>query len=640
MNPTRPRPCARLALERLEDRLTPAGVAPWADPRHLTLSFAPDGTPVSGAPSNLNQLFSQFSDAAWKAEILRAFQTWAQYANVTVGVVADYGLAVGTPGLSQGDLRFGDIRVTARPLDAGPSLAQTVLPDAAGGTWSGDIMVNSQAAFSIGNAPGQYDLYSAILQEAGHALGLTNNATDPTSAMWETYSYKTGLSASDVAAIQALYGPRQADAYEGAAGNDTLATAYDLGRSRTPKTVTADITTPKDVDDYMFTTPRAATGVDGLVVRVQTSGLSPAMLRLTVYNAAGAVVGTDTARSPLDGDLAVPVPGVAASTGYYVKVEGATGDVFSIGSYNLVLDYHYAGQATAVPTATGGVTFINHDHHSDDRIKDAVRLTPADGTTSLTYRASIADSTDADFYRVNPPGLAAGATMTVTVSALDVVGLLPQVDVYDRFARPVPAQVVANEGGTFSVQVPNARLGADYYIRVSAFDPFGTRNVGNYALTVDFSGAAPVKFGAAGGGTLADAARAQSQGMTVSQSRLYAFALSADTNGSATAAAVRMTVFDATGHAVFTQVAFAGRPLSTGTVFLGAGDYTVVFNAATKTGAALPDLTYTLAERVLSDPIDAYPIDPGLDPPPVVVIGPPKTPVTILDPISDPYSVF
>src|SRR3954447_23861472 len=118
--------------------------------------------------------------------------------------MGDSGLALGTPGMAQGDLRFGDIRVAGRPLAIGPHLAQTTFYDYSGSTWTGDILVNDQYPFSLGNVPGQYDLYSTMLQETGHALGLDNNATDPSSVMWETYAYRTGLSASDVASIQAL----------------------------------------------------------------------------------------------------------------------------------------------------------------------------------------------------------------------------------------------------------------------------------------------------------------------------------------------------------------------------------------------------------------------------------------------------
>src|SRR5207244_253123 len=85
------------------------------------------------------------------------------------------------------------------------------------------------------------------------------------------------------------------------------------------------------------------------------------------------------------------------------------------------------------------------------------------------------------------------------------------------------------------------------------------------------------------------------------------------TGGSATAAtAVRMTLFDSTGHAVFTTVALAGQPLATGAVWLAAGNYTVVFNAATRDGSALGSLAVDVAARALSDPIDAYAADDAI----------------------------
>ena len=41
--------------------------------------------------------------------------------------------------------------------------------------------------------------------------------------MNETYGYRTGLTAGDIATLQALYGARTPDAFEGAYGNNTLA---------------------------------------------------------------------------------------------------------------------------------------------------------------------------------------------------------------------------------------------------------------------------------------------------------------------------------------------------------------------------------------------------------------------------------
>src|SRR6266487_2961635 len=110
----RPSPL-RLSVHRLEDRLTPTWGVGWYNPDSLTLSFVPDGTDVSGTPSSLHALLGPNS-SAWQREILRAFQTWAVETNVNIGLVADGGQALGIAGLAQGDSRFGDIRIAARPL--------------------------------------------------------------------------------------------------------------------------------------------------------------------------------------------------------------------------------------------------------------------------------------------------------------------------------------------------------------------------------------------------------------------------------------------------------------------------------------------------------------------------------------------
>src|SRR5271169_5394865 len=99
----------KLSVEHLEDRLTPAtwGIA-WPNPGHLTVSFVPDGTQVSGYQSNLDQTLNAVAPTSvWEAEILRALQTWAANANIDIGVVADGGQALGTSGAVQGDPRFG-----------------------------------------------------------------------------------------------------------------------------------------------------------------------------------------------------------------------------------------------------------------------------------------------------------------------------------------------------------------------------------------------------------------------------------------------------------------------------------------------------------------------------------------------------
>src|SRR5438270_12388937 len=103
---------ARLVLEQLEGREVPATFnIPWADPMHLTASFAPDGTSVDGAPSNLDQSFDAIaSRTTWETQILKALQTWSAQTNVNIGLVADGGQPINSPGQPQGDPRSGDIR--------------------------------------------------------------------------------------------------------------------------------------------------------------------------------------------------------------------------------------------------------------------------------------------------------------------------------------------------------------------------------------------------------------------------------------------------------------------------------------------------------------------------------------------------
>src|SRR4051812_31799923 len=135
------KPRRPLGVERLDDRSLPATFGiPWADPGHLTLSFAPDGTDTPTEPSTLNAVMtSTVPYAGWQREVLRAFQTWAAATNLNIGLVPDGGQPLGTVGAVQGDSRFGDIRVAAAPLDAG-LLAGAAPFSWSGTTFSGDLV--------------------------------------------------------------------------------------------------------------------------------------------------------------------------------------------------------------------------------------------------------------------------------------------------------------------------------------------------------------------------------------------------------------------------------------------------------------------------------------------------------------------
>src|SRR5262249_8438046 len=261
---------------------------------------------------------------------LRAIQTWTAQANINVSVVADGGQALGASGMQQRDARFGDIRIAAR--DLGPdALAVTAPFDPLGGTRSGDMLLNTGVGVGVGGGA-RYDLYTVALQEAGHALGI-DNSTDPLSVMYENYSgVRTGLSDGDIANIQALYGARPQDQYEGPTGNNTLATASPISSPN----VAADMTRGGSVDYYRYTLPVYAGS--NVTVRVQTAGVSLLTPKLTVYNSAGVEIGSAVSTDPAAGGVSVQLSNTSQGTTYYFKVEGGRGDVFGIGGYRLKVD--------------------------------------------------------------------------------------------------------------------------------------------------------------------------------------------------------------------------------------------------------------------------------------------------------------
>src|SRR5438270_5499068 len=168
----------RLVVEFLEDRAVPAtfGV-PWTDPTHLTLSFAPDGTPIAGHTSSLFQtLNAQQPTAVWQRAILQAFQTWAVQANINIGLVNDGGEPFGVSGPSQHDSRFGDIRVGAQSMSSDALSISVPNDPTLSSTWTGDVLLNSNESFGSHGL----DLTAVMLHEAGHVFGL-GESTDPKS---------------------------------------------------------------------------------------------------------------------------------------------------------------------------------------------------------------------------------------------------------------------------------------------------------------------------------------------------------------------------------------------------------------------------------------------------------------------------
>jgi hypothetical protein len=621
-------PKARLAVECLESRTTPAtfGIA-WTDARHLSLSFAPDGTAVEGQTSSLFATLDATSPAAaWERVILQAFQTWAVQANINLAVTADGGEPFGTAGAAHSDPRFGDIRIGAIPMSP-EALSVSVPHDPfMSGTWAGDMLLNSSANW----APGGADLFTVALHEAGHIFGL-GESNDPNSAMYsQLNSPKTGLSAGDIVAIQALYGVRAPDQYEGSNGNGTFATATQLQTSNgytgtTPLVVYGDIGSAADADTYMFRSPLSNYSGPA-TVRVQSTGRSLLAPKLTVFDAAGNVIGQAVSASMIGDTVFVHLNGITPNSNYYIRVQGATQDAFGAGGYALAVTYDglLTTPATAIDAVLRGpydgltpsqlqTLFtipgapVNADFGTNDTLGTATRLTTPLGYAANTHFetiGSIAPASDIDDYTFRSPQFANNTTgvLTATVWTLNAGGEAPQIDVYDRNQNLVPAQILSNGDGTYTVQVAGVQSGRDFYLSIHAkHDGSG---VGNYGLSADFGAqaATPSTFAS---GSLTAAQPTQQFNLYVAESQLFHFLLSAQ----GSAGQVRMTIFDSSGNVVTTLTADAGDTVS-GSALLKPGTYRVQFE---QLGTVEP-LAFDLKGESESDPIGPVAVDPTTTP--------------------------
>lgn len=663
----------RIAAEILECRAMPAtfGVA-WPDARNLSVSFPTDEASIGAYGNSLREVLDQVADRkVWQEAVLRAFQTWAVHANINIGLTPDRGDTFGTVGLSVNDPRFGEIRIGAFPQ---PNVLASALPyQQTAGTWSGDVFLNTQTNWFLGdwNSGGQItvpdanakgpavELFSVLLHEAGNSLGVADNATRGT-VMYTDYQGPRGrLTASDINAIRAIYGVRQ-DVYEKTA-NGIRSTAtpivYRPGfTGATPHAVRGSLNSLMDVDFYRF---RPLAGRDQVTVRLQVAGISLLKATLEVYDNRGNKISDVKADSIFQNNLQIDLSSLQQGHDYFVRVARNSSDVFAVGDYRLELDYRDPSQQPSIvpPEYDADASdeddlfvdyvsvdklfssgLVSRELNTNETLPTASILETTPGFlngTRYEVVASLSQQSDRDFYRFRTPATASGL-LNIDLNPLGLTPISPNIVVMNSNGDRVAARVLEKAGQGFSVQITNPVKNADYIVAV-LHAVNSTVNSGNYALTVDLSTEAASMqdlFRGSVVGSQSDYSR-----LETSKSQLFRFDLSATATTSNEG--VQLTFFDArTRDAVFTISVGAGLT-TTEYIWLARGEYFIRAVSRTRAGVAAGRVNFRVRADVLSDDQGPNPIDPTVVMPPV--LNPPvwiDYPPQVLPPVSLPPMVI
>lgn len=676
--------CRSLLCEQLEDRRVLAAFGtPWPEPRSLTISFPSDQAKI-GAYSNLARFtLDQVADRQqWQESALRAFQTWAVETNLNLGLTTDRGDHFGAIGLSQGDPRFGDIRIGAFPQQG--VLANALPYQTIAGTWSGDVLLNTRVNYFLGDwqsdspidVPDPNDqgpaveLFSVLLHEAGNALGLPD-VESAGSVMHASYEGPKGeLTTLDVQAIQSLYGGPRQDIYE-STSNDGLQQATRINNpagfdGSQPLSFRGSLNTRGDLDHYRIEPLR---NQEKMVVRLRATEISLLKSHLFVLDQDGNVIADAKADSIFENDLELEIGSLQDHRTLFLRVESNSDDVFGIGDYEIDIDYRppearpellpLAYDADAeddddddevavfdrnelVDVIFSRVGLVDREKGANDTLADATRLESIQGFLEGTrYEAQGAlTSGDVDYLSFATP-----ATIDGSVSIkIETVGLQTPIlhaDVLDASGHRVPARATPRADGSVSFEMLDPAASNEYFLRVRTAEGSAV-SIGNYVVTIDVATRANV------GGELLDATAVPGNAdwtpVWVTKTQLFRFDLSAA--GQQPQGAISVAVYDPRYATVITSFAAAAERLTTEFVWLQRGKYYVRVEAIHPAGALSSPLQYQLSATGISDdqgPLPDNPFDPygggygdpygGGDPDPDPYGG--GTPV--IYPLPDPY---
>ena len=410
--------------------------------------------------------------------------------------------------------------------------------------------------------------------------------------------------------------------------------------------VYGDIGSNKDVDVYSLQTPNNYSGP--MTFQLQSAGISLLTTKLTVIDANGNVVGQAQAASDFGDTVAVHLNQVTSNSTYFLEVQGATQDVFGIGSYTLAATFdatNTISYSTLESVLTGpyqdltpsdinaiflnptGVLFNNQNGGGGSSGGGGsggggsgggiTQLNPLPGyapsAPHYETTSSLTGQSEVNSYAVATPSGSSGQglVLTATVRAIAPNGVAPHVTIVENGQSVVSAQILANGNGVFTVQASGLTTNGNYDLEVSSDG--SPAAVGNYALDAAF-GSASANLSTFASGNVSASAPQQSYNFYVGESQLFQFLLSASGIGAPAGAAVQMTIEDQNGNVIYTLTADAGDTVSSDTLLLTPGAYTLSFTVVGPPGGPVPALSYSLMGESISDPIGGVVNDPTTQP--------------------------